>query len=60
MPITEDRGRETALRPPPAEDEAPRDDLSAFEAVNYEFEQAARRLGLPDELQVSEARWRIR
>jgi glutamate dehydrogenase (NAD(P)+) len=40
---------------PPAgsEDVEPRDDLTAFEAVNYEFDRAARRLKLGEDLQVS-------
>jgi len=31
----------------------PRDDFTAFEAVNFEFDRAARRLGLDDDLQLS-------
>ncbi|HSR40753.1 MAG TPA: Glu/Leu/Phe/Val dehydrogenase [Longimicrobiales bacterium] len=50
---TENHGRDTAIRPAPREDVEPRDDLSPFESVNYEFDRAARRLGLSDEIQIA-------
>ena len=48
-----DHGRRTALEPAGPEDVEPGDDLSPFQAVNFEFDRAARRLGLDDDLQVS-------
>jgi len=48
-----DHGRRTAVQPAGSEDVEPRDDLTAFEAVNYEFDRAARRLSLGEDLQVS-------
>jgi glutamate dehydrogenase (NAD(P)+) len=41
------------VQPAGSEDVEPRDDLTAFEAVNYEFDRAARRLKLGEDLQVS-------
>ena len=48
-----DHGRRTAVEPAGSEDVEPRDDLTAFESVNYEFDRAARRLKLGEDLQVS-------
>lgn len=48
-----DHGRRTALEPAGPEDVEPRDDLTPFQAVNFEFDRAARRLGLGEDLQVS-------
>jgi glutamate dehydrogenase (NAD(P)+) len=39
--------------PAPASDPEPRDDFTTFEAVNYQFDRAARRLGLREDVQIS-------
>jgi glutamate dehydrogenase (NAD(P)+) len=51
--VEEDRGRRTALTPAPSRDAEPRDDVTAFEAVNRCVDRAARNLGLPPDLQIS-------
>lgn len=43
----------SAEHPAPPGDELPTDELTPFEAVNYQFDRAARRLDLPDYLQVA-------
>jgi glutamate dehydrogenase (NAD(P)+) len=48
-----DHGRRTALEPAGPEDVEPGDDLTPFQAVNFDFDRAARRLELDDDLQVS-------
>lgn len=49
----ENRGRTTAIRPAPSGEPEPRDDLTPFEAVNFEFDRAARRLELSPDIQIS-------
>jgi glutamate dehydrogenase (NAD(P)+) len=44
---------ESAEHPAPPGDEPPGENLTPFEAVNYQFDRAARRLDLPDHLQVA-------
>jgi glutamate dehydrogenase (NAD(P)+) len=46
-------GLATAEKPASAGTVSPTDELSPFEAVNYQFDRAARRLDLPDMTQVS-------
>jgi glutamate dehydrogenase (NAD(P)+) len=48
-----DDGLRAAVTPAGDTDPDPRDDLSPFEAVNYQFDRAARRLELPDDVQIS-------
>ncbi len=48
-----ERGRATAVTPASTQEPEPRDDLTPFEAVNYHFDRAARRLGLSDDVQIS-------
>lgn len=42
-----------AITPAGPDDPEPRDDLTPFQSVNYQFDRAARRLGLSDEIQIS-------
>lgn len=48
-----DYGRETAIHPAPREEADPADDLTPFQSVNYQFDRAARRLDLSDEVQIA-------
>jgi glutamate dehydrogenase (NAD(P)+) len=50
---TKDEGLRAAVTPAPAGDPEPRDDFTTFEAVNYQFDRAARRLGLREDVQIS-------
>ncbi|MGD2068643.1 MAG: Glu/Leu/Phe/Val dehydrogenase dimerization domain-containing protein [Gemmatimonadota bacterium] len=49
----DEQGRSAAIRPASVRDEDPRDDFTPFEAVNFQFDRAARRLELADEAQIS-------
>lgn len=44
---------ESAEHPAPSRDAPPKGELTPFEAVNYQFDRAARRLGIPDHIQVA-------
>ncbi|HSR40977.1 MAG TPA: Glu/Leu/Phe/Val dehydrogenase dimerization domain-containing protein [Longimicrobiales bacterium] len=48
-----DESRETAVRPASPEDTRAEEDLTAFEAVNFQFDRAARRLRLGEQTQVA-------
>jgi len=48
-----DGGRLAAITPAAEVEPEPRDDFTPFEAVNFEFDRAARRLRLPPDVQVS-------
>lgn len=50
---SEKRTLESATRPAARSETAPGETLSPFEAVNYEFDRAARRLGLQEHMQVA-------
>ena len=50
---SERRALETAEAPAQAEETPPADEMTPFEAVNYQFDCAARRLDLPRHLQVA-------
>jgi glutamate dehydrogenase (NAD(P)+) len=41
------------VTPAPGGDPEPRDDFTTFEAVNYQFDRAARRLGLREDVQIT-------
>ena len=51
--VESDRGRRAALTSAAGVEETPRDDFTPFEGVNYEFDRAARRLGLTDSVRLS-------
>ena len=48
-----ERGRAAAVRPASPDEPEPRDDFTPFESVNFQFDRAARRLALRDDLQIS-------
>lgn len=48
-----DQGREAAVRAAGPRDDEPRDDMTPFEAVNYQFDRAARRLELSEDTQIA-------
>jgi glutamate dehydrogenase (NAD(P)+) len=48
-----DGGRLAAITPASSSEPEPRDDFTPFEAVNFEFDRAARRLRLPEDIQIS-------
>jgi glutamate dehydrogenase (NAD(P)+) len=50
---SEKRTLESAMRPAAPAEAAPAERLSPFEAVNFQFDRAARRLGLPEPMQVA-------
>ena len=53
MVPSSDHGRSTAVQPASKEEVEPRDDLSPFESVNYQFDRAARRLELDEQVQIA-------
>jgi glutamate dehydrogenase (NAD(P)+) len=50
---TKDEGLQTAVTPAAATEAEPREDFTPFEAVNYQFDRAARRLGLREDVQIT-------
>ncbi len=51
--VDTDRGREAAVHPAPEQEPEPTDELTLFESVNFELDRAARRLRLPDDVQIA-------